>query len=294
MVCLLTWFKFWKEALVAVVGAVSGVVGVGLFFSAFGRFEAFRKSVSYLTALEQGKWHSPYAILVYPSDDVGVAIMIALLGILSFYYWRHPISGSARWLGLGWGIIILMPCMMFARGAFPMMYFYMVIIPVSLAILQLSQQALSSPRGRHLALAITVIMGMLCLGGLPARLYTSWKDWEFRNPQHMRDFVRTYVHPDDAVFSDYPFYFELRDYAKFVAMPAYRWVVPPDEARQINVAIVRDKDMPDLTRDASGLEGIGGGWKKVAVFPTPEMQSTGRKGPDGATFTLYRRDPAAP
>jgi hypothetical protein len=112
----------------------------------------------------------------------------------------------------------------------------------------------------------------------------------------MRDFVRTYIHPNDSVLSDYPFYFQLRDYVKFVAMPQYIWSVTPDEARQIDVVLACDSDMPDLARDASGLLKIGGGWKKVAVFPTAEMEGDRKGGStrDRETFTLYRRDVPSP
>ena len=64
-------------------------------------------------------------------------------------------------------MVVLMPCMMVMRGVFVMMYFYMLIIPLSLAILQLAQQALVSVRGRYLPITVTVIMGMLCLAVFP-------------------------------------------------------------------------------------------------------------------------------
>ncbi|HEV3272114.1 MAG TPA: hypothetical protein VGZ93_08030 [Candidatus Methylacidiphilales bacterium] len=294
LVIVLTRFKFWKEAVTGMAGAGFGVVGVALFFLVFGKLQTFWACLHKLTASEQIMNHPAFQVFLYPLDDMGMVVMIGLLAVLSFYSWKYPSPCSLAWLGLGWGMVLLMPCVMLMRGLFIMMYFYMLIIPLSLAILQLARQAADGARGRYMAVAVTLVMGMLCLGGLPARLYTSWTNWDFRDPQHMRDFVRTYVHPDDAVFADYPFYFELRDYAKFVAMPHYLWIIPPDEARQITVALVGDRAMPDLTRDASGMLGIGGGWKKVAVFPTPEMEAKLKGAPKHDTFTLYRREAPSP
>jgi hypothetical protein len=81
---------------------------------------------------------------------------------------------------------------------------------------------------------------------------------------------------------------------KFLAVPFYYDVIPPDEAKQINVALVRNSAMPDVTRDISGFSKIGGGWKKVAVFPTAEMLAEPRGAPIHETFTLYRREIAVP
>ena len=84
---VLTKFKFWKEAITGMAGTVFGMIGVGLFFLAFGRLQAFRESLGHLTA---GEWHPQFKIFLYPTDDLGVAVMIALLGVISFYYWQHP------------------------------------------------------------------------------------------------------------------------------------------------------------------------------------------------------------
>jgi len=291
---VLTKWKFWKEAVTGMAGAGFGVVGVGLFFFAFGRLQAFRECVGHRTLIGQSKERSPLEIFLYPMDDWAVAVMIGLLIVLSLYYWKYRLPSATPWLGLAWGMVILMTCLMLSRGVFVMMYFYMLIIPLSLAILQLVLSALASVRGRFLAMAVTVIMGILCLGGLPGRLYTSWKEWDFRDPQHIRDFVRAYIHPDDAVLTDYPFYFELRDYVKFLATPWYCDVVPPDEAQRIDVALIRNNDSSNVIQDPSSLPRIGGGWIKVAVFPTPEMMAKHWGATNFPTFTLYRREIPSP
>ncbi len=171
-----------------------------------------------------------------------------------------------------------------------MMYFYMVIIPLSLVILQLIQHAQAEKSGRLLACILTAVMGLTCLGGLPARLYTSVKEWDFRNPKHRLDFVHQYIRPDDSVIADQEFYFELRDYVKLTAMPQYANAIPPDEASRIDVALTTD----NLTQDISSLGIIGGGWKKVAVFPTPKMTATLKPGTTYKRLTLYRRDVSHP
>jgi hypothetical protein len=285
---VLTQFKFWKEGLIAMAGAGLGVLGLNVFFLAFGRLGAFWACVPHMTAGEQSHWQHP--IFLYPQDDWGIALMIVLLIILSIYHGKQRTPGFLAWAALGGGIVVLVPCMMLMRGVFWMFYFYMVIIPLSLAILELARMAGLTQRGVNLARGAAVVMGALCLTGLPSRLYASVKEWDFRDPQHMQDFVRMYVRPDDAVFSDYQFYFVLRDKVKFIAVPFYYVCIPPDEAARIDVALVCDADMPDLTRDISKFSKIGGGWKKVAVFPTAEMLA----GPGGRiahqNFTLYRRE----
>ena len=106
---------------------------------------------------------------------------------------------------------------MLARGIFATMYFYMLVIPLSLAILVLVAWSGSAKSAR----LISLIMGLLCLSGLPSRMYVSWKEWDYRDPKHIRDFVRTYVQPEDCIYTDYLFYFELRDYVRWYAAPIY-------------------------------------------------------------------------
>jgi hypothetical protein len=174
-----------------------------------------------------------------------------------------------------------MPFLMLLRGVFVMMYFYMVIIPLSLAILQLALRAGSTARGWYVTALTTLVLGVICFGGLPARIYVAVKEWDFRDPAHMRQFIQTYIRPDDHVVSDYPFYFELRDYVKLVAMPHYVKIIPPDEAAQIDVALVLDSACPDLTRDASSLRNIMAAYARTSLLPQK-------------TFTLYRRQIAPP
>ena len=294
LAAVLTMGKFWKEAFTAVAGAGSGVIGVFLFYTAFGQLDTFRGTLGRRTMGEESHFHAPLKVFLYPLDDSGVIVMIVLLILLSLYYRKNPSPGALPWLGLGWGFVILMPFTMLLRGVFVMMYFYMLIVPLSLAILQLMIDAPVAPRRQYLVGAVTLGLGILCLGGLPARLYSSWKEWDIRDPQLMREFVRTYVHPDDDILSDYTFYFELRDYAKVVIMPDRIWTLPLDQGHRINVVIMRDADMPDLSHDASPLQKIGGGWKKVAVFPTEEMRTRLRNVPSHDIFSLYRRDVPAP
>jgi hypothetical protein len=108
----------------------------------------------------------------------------------------------------------------------------------------------------------------------------------------MRRFVRSHINHEDAVYTEYAFYFELRDYARFVAVPFYYTDIPQDEAKNINVALVLDREHPDLTQYDSNFSKIGDGWRKVATFPTPEMLARlkGRSAPE--KFTLYRRNVA--
>ena len=134
------------------------------------------------------------------------------------------------------------------------------------------------------------MLGLACLGGLPGRIYTSLREWSFRDPRQIRDFVAAHTSPDDCVLADYKFYFALRDRVRRCVGPLYIGIIPPDEAAEINVVLLPATDFPDLTRDASELQSIGGSWKKVAVFPTEEMQAKlhGRSLPT-PTYILYRR-----
>jgi len=292
---IVTKLRVWREAVAAIIGAVSGVLGVGLFYAVNGSLQTFRTIVGHYSVAQQSGLHAPYLVFLYPREDWAVGVMIFILAILSWDRWRHPLSGSLPWLGLAWGMVVLMPCVMLLRGFFGMMYFYMLIVPLTLSLLQLISQVWAERRPHYLAIVATVIMGALCLSGLPVRLYFSCKEWSYRDPQHRLDFVRAYIRPDDAVYSDYPFYFELRDYVRFVAMPFYYSVIPPDEAKRINVAIVDNRNVPDLSHDDSALSKFGGGWKKVAVFPTAEMMTELQgKAFHDETYTLYRRDVGAP
>jgi hypothetical protein len=292
LIAVLMKFRWWKEATAGMAGALLGVAGIYLYLFAIGMWPTYREILRHMTIGGQSSSRDPLNVFLYPREDSGVGLMIGLLFILAIYYWKNSAHKSITWLGFGWGMVILIPCVMLLRGVFVMMYFYMVIVPLSLVILQMIIHAQEAPQGRPVAVALMVAMSFICLGGLPARLYASIHEWNLRDPQQIHNFVRTYIHPDDAVYSDYFFYFELRDYAKFETVPFYYYVIPPDEAREVNVMLVSDSDTW-ITNGLSKGGRLGGGWEKVAVFPPagsrPNAPTIGHH-----TYTLYRREISPP
>jgi len=296
LVACLTAFRRWKEALVAMLGTVCGVGAVFAFYywaGALGNFVRILRSHTALNAnaASLGVHASKWQVFLYPREDYGVILMIAALLLLTLACWRNRDTASRRWMWLGWGTVFLVPCIMLLRASFGMMYFYMVIIPLSLSIFSLLTLHQSANRRRWSVAAVVVaLLGVTCLTGLPARLYTTFKEWNFRDPQHLQDFVHRHITPDDRVLTDSTFYFVLRDHVRFCAESHYIGGIPPDEATNLNVLILPVSRFPDLTRDVSGLENIGEGWKKIAVFPTGEMLSNLKHSPHSTeSFVLYRR-----
>ena len=285
---VLTSFRFWKESLAAVVGMAAGVISVFAFYAKVGHLDAFLTSVHHNSGLGDRPFYAHVRdLLLYPQQDISLwAIIGVLVALTFFFFFQKGHAGASPWLQLGWAAVVLMPCVMILRGIFSMVYFYMVIIPLSLALLQLILHARSEAWGRALAFALSLVIGLDCLMGLPARLFFAYRDWDYRSPKHMTDFVHRYIRPDDSVESDYAFYFVLKDYVKFVASPHYLAVIPPDEASRVTVALVRNGSMPDMVT-TSALKGT---WTKVAVFPTPEMTAQDKPANADLTFTLYRRE----
>jgi hypothetical protein len=291
-ITVLTRFSRWKEALASMIGAVCGMVAVfSLYYGAgvLGTFMHTLRSVSAMGVKFSGI--EIQKIFLYPKQDYGMILMMAALLLLTMACGRSRDNAGRRWIWFGWGTVFLVPCTMLARGSFTEMYFYMVIIPLSLSILALL--TLSVPTNRRqwtILIMVAGLMGGACLTGLPARLYTTFKEWSFRDPQNMQNFVRRYVTPGDRVLVDSAFYFVLRDHVRFCAESHYIGGIPTDEATNINVVVLPVSRFPDLTRDDSGLGNIGGGWKKVAVFPTGEMLSELNQAPHSAqSYVLYRR-----
>ncbi len=69
LVIILSKFKFLKEAVTAMSGAVPGVVGVGLFYLAFGKLDTFRNVLHNMTFTEQSKTSSLFKVFLYPMYD---------------------------------------------------------------------------------------------------------------------------------------------------------------------------------------------------------------------------------
>jgi hypothetical protein len=214
--------------------------------------------------------------------------LIGVLVVLTIFHVRGRFPPLITpWLQLAWAIVVLMPFLMMFRGVFTVMYFYLVIIPVSLAILEIIRHIRVIGAGRWQAGVLILVMALNCVGGLPARLYSSIREWNFRDPERKREFIREYLHPGDAVISEFAFYFELKDSVKFVGSPQYLWIIPPDEAVQVNVALI---DWNPNQGDHLGSGLLGPGWRKVAVFPTQDMLANLRHPSVYRTYTLYRRD----
>jgi len=103
-----------------------------------GQLETFMHVVRSLSVVGiKPTFATQLQIFLYPKQDYGVILMIAALLLLTARPKTNAVKISHRWLILGWGSVVLIPCMMMARGSFVMMYFYMVIIPLSLSILGL-------------------------------------------------------------------------------------------------------------------------------------------------------------
>ena len=291
LLILLTGFSRWKEAVTVLLGAGCGMFAVLAFYAWHGQLETFLHMVKNLSAA--GTTPAPaekLRIFLYPMDDGGLILMLVALLLLTVTGNRNQSVASRRWLWLGWSIVLVMPCLMLARTKFPVQYFHLVVIPLSLSVLALLVVDAPSQRRRLVSAVVIILLGVACLGGLPARLFTSLKEWRLRDPRHLHDFVHRYIGADDCVVADSKFYFELRGQVRFSATSLYLWVIPPDEAAKINVVLLSTAEFPDVTRDASKLERLGGGWKKIAVFPTEEMR-TNFPGWAHATpeCVLYRR-----
>lgn len=292
LLTIVTGFSRWKEALTAMVGTGCGMIGVFAFYALNHQLGTFLHTLKSLSAAgAKPSVADKLQIFLYPRQDYGLILMIVALLLLTPAWKKTTANTYRRWLLLGWGTVVLMPCIMLARAKFPMMYFYMAIIPLSLSVLALlTIQASTNRRQWLLPALVAVLMGAACLGGLPGRIYTTCKEWNLRDPRQMQGFVQRYIAPGDCVLADSKFYFVLRDRVRFCAVPFYIPAIPPDEAAQINVVLLSTADFPDLTRDASGLKSIGGGWEKVAVFPTEEMQSKlYDRSLSTPTYILYRR-----
>jgi hypothetical protein len=289
---VVTGFSRWKEALMAMAGAGCGMIAVFAFLILNHQLGTFLHAVKSLSAVGvKLSFSTVLQIFLYPSQDYGVILMMVALLLLTMVWKRNTAAIYRRWLLLGWGTVVLVPCIMMARTSFGMMYFYMVIIPLSLSVLALLTLQFPA-HGRRLIIpaAAAALLGLACLTGLPGRIYTSLREWSFRDPRQIQDFVAAHTGPDDCVLADYKFYFALRDRVRRCVNEFYIQAIPPDEAAQINVVLLPATDFPDLTRDASKLQSIGGGWKKVAVFPTEEMRAKlhGRS-LSTPTYILYRR-----
>jgi hypothetical protein len=59
------------------------------------------------------------------------------------------------------------------------------------------------------------------------------------------------------------------------------------------VVLFRFSEMSEMNRRVPGLLNMGDGWKRVAVFPPPELLEL-KGATKHETFTLYRREVSSP
>lgn len=293
-IAVLTGLSRWKEALTAMIGTGCGMLAVFGFYFLVGELGVFVHTLRAVSAMQvKLSAVEKLGIFLYPKHDAGLLFMLAALLLLTLAGGRSQDRATRRWRWFGWGTVILVPCLMLVRAGFTLMYFYMVVVPLSLSIFSLLSRYQPAHRSRWpVSALVAMLMGAACLTGLPGRFYTAVREWDFRAPRHMQDFlfVRGQITPEDRVLTDAPFYYVLRDRVRFCAESHYIGGIPLDEATNINVLVLPVSRFPDLTRDFSGLANIGGGWKKVAVFPTEEMLSDLKRAPQVAeSYVLYHR-----
>jgi len=293
-ICAITRFAWWKEAMMALVGAAVGVLAVFAFCAAAGFLGVFANALrSHSIVTATSSIQDKFNIFAYPQQDLGVELMIAALLVLTLAHWRTRTTASRRWMLLGWGVVIGVPAIMLARASFTTIYFYMVIIPLSLAILALFSLPERPAFWRIVFATVGGLLALTCATGLPARMFVTIREWKLRDPRIHDDFVKTYIRSNDLIFADYQFYYSLRDHVRFSMNGFYLPGIHADQAAQINVVCLPTNTYPNLDQDSSPLGLIGGGWKKVAVFPSEEMQKQlAGHYPISPVCVLYRRETA--
>lgn len=291
---IITRFSHWKEAVAALVGAGSGMAAVFAFYAMNGFLGVFVNTLRKLSLVTaKTTLLAKLKIFLYPTQDVGVVLMIAALLLLTLANLKNKTVICRRWMMVGWAAVFLVPALMLARASFNTMYFYMVIIPLSLSILALFSLPVTASGHRLVTATVAGLLGICCFTGLPARIFIDLQEWRLRDPRLHENFVNHYMRSNDCVLADWQFYYVLRDRVRFSMNEFYLQGILPDQAAQINVVCLPAKLYPDLDRDASRLGNIGGGWKKIAVFPSEDMQ-TQLAGlyPPAPVCVLYRRQTA--
>ena len=136
---------------------------------------------------------------------------------------------------------ILIPAALQIVAKFPLYYFWMVFIPLAIALASHLSNVNLSPAFRKMVYSLLVAGALF---GLPLRLAAIALNWHSFSQQPIDAFVAKNLSPADAVVSDFKAYYPVKLNCKEMFAPTYVGIMQPEERTGVTALLMRPDEFP--------------------------------------------------
>lgn len=288
-----------RVSLVLAAGIVAGAAALGLLYTLQGTLTSYFASAQPHTMLTAGAASpGPLAVLRkmiaandYSSFDFGTLLLLPVVGLAAWMVFHQPRETRPPLVFLLLAVVSVPPILRLL-GKYPIYYFWMSFIPMSLlAAFVVDRKALL---GRATAGIATGLVCAAIVLGLPTRIVLAFAEASGRNYDEVSAYVSSALKPDDRAYIDFAAYYPARLRAGQVYLPSYLDIMSDPERRGVNVAVLAggvDDSVAFLAKE------FGGEWERAGPVYSPAVQRTllsHVKQANPYRFAVLRRKPAAP
>lgn len=279
LLLLYTGRRFWQEGACLVAGMA---VGVALLLGAYARAGVLGEfwetshgdaAGGMLTALLQGRFRHENRL----PKDASLFPLLATAALLLAEQLRQQRFRARSALSFGIVACVVIPLGMALAGKFPTYYNWMAYVPLAVGVcsalapgatrkagegeapaepwaVQQARREPRPPRSRSTAMAITALVMLACLLGLPLQLALAAYDWGDRAYAPVERMVAPRIGKDDAVYCDYGAYFAAKPRAAVVYTPRHLRRLTARDRQRISLLIIAPDDFEQVATE------IGGSW----------------------------------
>jgi len=158
---------------------------------------------------------------------------VILLGVATFFL---SIDRRQQLLKAAAVIFAAVLAGMFVVGKFPTYYGWMLTLPLAAIIAAMFDRLL--PERRALRSGAVAIAVLSCLVGFPVQVTVALKDWSYRTPDRVNEWLQDRIQPGDTVYCDYPFYYLAKEKARKVFAGRYSRMMTPEESDSLDLVLL--------------------------------------------------------
>jgi len=171
-------------------------------------------------------------------------------------------------------------------GKFPIYYYWMVLIPLTIACASCAGQDTGQIKNPFLSekLISRLMIGSLVIAslvGLPLRLFVTCRQWAQRDYCKVETYVSANLQSNDWVFADCQAFYPVKRSIEHAFFPPYLDNLTPTEKRRLSVLVINPQNFNKY------VSVIGGNWQMLSSFGSAPQ--TGARLAAPYFLGIYRR-----
>jgi hypothetical protein len=181
-------------------------------------------------------------------------ILILAIAAIFLFSWKK-LERERRWLLFALMVFVTIPLGMLLAYAFPIYYWWMRYLPLSLVFSALVENSFLSAGVWVRRSSLAGVLLAVSIFGLPGRLLLAGLNLPERDYGRVDEFVRQSVHPHDVVVAGYEAFYPMQELHLIAYYPSYLSRISVEEAGSVNCLVIDPKLFDSVSQK------VGGNWK---------------------------------